>query len=74
MWVGPEPLGSVVSVEAVAAPDAPIDSATAVTPMSTSDVEQALNNLKEALDLFFEDTAVPDEIEPPIIASVELSA
>ena len=39
-----------------------------------STVEQALANLKEALELYFEDTAVPDKIEPPIIATVELTA
>jgi predicted RNase H-like HicB family nuclease len=37
-------------------------------------VEEALENLKEALELYFEDVAPPAGVEPPIIASVELSA
>ncbi len=44
-----------------------------VTSQGTT-VEEALANLKEALELYFEDTALPEEIEPPIIATVELSA
>jgi predicted RNase H-like HicB family nuclease len=44
-----------------------------MTTQGTS-VEEALANLKEALELYFEDTALPEEIEPPIIATVELSA
>ena len=44
-----------------------------VTSQGTT-VENTLANLKEALELYFEDTALPDEIEPPIIATVELSA
>lgn len=37
-------------------------------------VDEALANLKEALELYFEDEAMPEEIEPPIIATVLLSA
>lgn len=37
-------------------------------------VEEALENLREALELYFEDAPVPDLGEPPIIASVELVA
>lgn len=37
-------------------------------------VEDALANLKEALELYFEDVAPPEGLEPPIIATVELSA
>jgi predicted RNase H-like HicB family nuclease len=37
-------------------------------------VEEALANLKEALELYFEDTPVPEGSEPPIIASVEIAA
>ena len=37
-------------------------------------LEQALANLKEALELYFEDRPVPDGVEPPIIASVEVAA
>lgn len=37
-------------------------------------VEEALANLKEALELYFEDAPVPEEIESPIIASVQLGA
>jgi predicted RNase H-like HicB family nuclease len=44
-----------------------------VTTQGTS-VEEALANLEEALELYFEDTALPEEIVPPIIATVELSA
>jgi predicted RNase H-like HicB family nuclease len=36
-------------------------------------VEEALASLKEALELYFEDTT-PEDFEPPIIATVELSA
>jgi predicted RNase H-like HicB family nuclease len=37
-------------------------------------IEEALTSLKEALELYFEDASPPEKIEPPIIASVELSA
>lgn len=37
-------------------------------------VEEALANLREALELYFEDAPVPDSVEPPIIASVEIAA
>ena len=37
-------------------------------------VEKALANLKEALELYFEDRPLPEGVEPPIIAFVELSA
>jgi predicted RNase H-like HicB family nuclease len=37
-------------------------------------VEEALTNLKEALELYFEDMPLPEGGEPPIIATVELSA
>jgi predicted RNase H-like HicB family nuclease len=37
-------------------------------------IEEALENLKEALELYFEDGATPDLGEPPIIASVEIAA
>lgn len=36
--------------------------------------EEASDNLKEALELYFEDQPFPSEIEPPIIASLDLSA
>jgi predicted RNase H-like HicB family nuclease len=37
-------------------------------------VEDALENLREALELYFEDAPLPDSSEPPIIASVEIAA
>jgi predicted RNase H-like HicB family nuclease len=37
-------------------------------------VEDAIANLKEALELYFEDSPAPDVGEPPIIASVEIAA
>jgi len=37
-------------------------------------VEEALDNLREALELYFEDAPLPDSGEPPIIASVEIAA
>jgi predicted RNase H-like HicB family nuclease len=37
-------------------------------------VEDSLANLHEALELYFEDEALPKGLEPPIIATVELSA
>ena len=37
-------------------------------------VEDALENVKEALELYFEDAPVPDANEPPIIATVEIAA
>jgi predicted RNase H-like HicB family nuclease len=36
--------------------------------------DEALANLKEALELYFEDVPLPEEIEPLMIAKVELSA
>ena len=37
-------------------------------------VETALANLREALELYFEDEPVPAAGEPPIIASVDIAA
>lgn len=37
-------------------------------------VEEALENLREALELYFEDAPAPDLGDPPIIASVEVAA
>ena len=37
-------------------------------------VEEALANLREALELYFEDAPMPDVFEPPIIASVDIAA
>ena len=37
-------------------------------------VEAALDNLREALELYFDDAPVPDVSEPPMIASVEIAA
>jgi predicted RNase H-like HicB family nuclease len=37
-------------------------------------VEQALASLKEALELYFEDAPLPEGVEPPIIASVDIAA
>jgi predicted RNase H-like HicB family nuclease len=37
-------------------------------------VENALANLMEALELYFEDAPAPESSEPPIIASVEIAA
>ncbi len=37
-------------------------------------VEEALENLKEALELYFEDEELPQGLEPPIISTIELSA
>jgi len=37
-------------------------------------IDEALANLREALKLYFEDESLPEDIEPPIIATVQLSA
>lgn len=37
-------------------------------------IEEALANLKEALELYFEDEVLPDDLEPPIIATLRLTA
>ena len=36
--------------------------------------EEALDNLREALELYVEDAPIPDLVEPPIIASVDIAA
>lgn len=36
--------------------------------------EEALANLKEALELYFEDEVLPEGLEPPIIATLRLTA
>lgn len=36
--------------------------------------EEALENLKEALELYFEDVERPEGFEPPVISTIELSA
>jgi Uncharacterized conserved protein len=37
-------------------------------------VEEALDNLREALELYFEDQPLPDRLETPIIAPVDIPA
>ena len=37
-------------------------------------IDEALANLREALELYFEDETLPEDIEPPIIATIQLSA
>ncbi len=36
--------------------------------------DEALANLKEALELYFEGEPLPEGIEPPVIATVEIAA
>jgi predicted RNase H-like HicB family nuclease len=35
-------------------------------------VEEAISNLREALELYFEDVPLPEGVQPPIIAPVEV--
>ena len=37
-------------------------------------LEEALANLREALELYFEDAPLPESVGPAIIASVEIAA
>ena len=37
-------------------------------------VEEAQANLKEALELYYEDQPLPTDVEPPIVVTLELSA
>ncbi len=37
-------------------------------------VEEALENLREALELYFEDQPLPEHLETPIIAPVDIPA
>ena len=43
------------------------------TASQRESAEEALENLKEALELFFEDQEPPSDLEPPIISTIELS-
>lgn len=36
--------------------------------------DEALDNLKEALELYFDGEPLPEGIEPPLIATVEIAA
>ena len=36
--------------------------------------EESLANLEEALELYFEDEVLPEDLEPPIIATLRLTA
>ena len=36
-------------------------------------IEQVLANLREALELYFEDEPLPADVQPPIIAPVEIT-
>ncbi len=36
--------------------------------------DEALVNLKEALELYFENEPLPERIEPPVIMTVEIAA
>ena len=35
-------------------------------------LEEALANLREALELYFEDMPVPERLEPPAVTSIEV--
>ena len=37
-------------------------------------VDESLQNLREALELYFQDEDLPEMIEPPLIAKVTVSA
>ena len=37
-------------------------------------VDEALVNLREALELYFEDQPYPEGVEPPVIAAIDLPA
>lgn len=37
-------------------------------------VDEAVANLREALELYFEDMPLPEGINPPIVVQVDLSA
>lgn len=37
-------------------------------------VEEALGNLREALELYFDDEPLPDAVQTPIIATLEIAA
>lgn len=37
-------------------------------------VEEAQANLKEALELYYEDQPLPTDVKPPIVVTLELSA
>lgn len=37
-----------------------------------ANLEEALANLREALELYFEDTPLPAGIKPPIVAAIEV--
>lgn len=37
-------------------------------------VEEALSSLREALELYFEDEPLPDHVDTPIIAPVDIPA
>ena len=39
-----------------------------------STADEALANLKEALELYFENEPLPDGLEPPLIETVEIAA
>lgn len=43
-----------------------------VTSQGTT-LDEALDNLKEALELYFDDVPIPEGIEPPVIAPVEIA-
>lgn len=43
-----------------------------VTSLGSS-LEEALANLQEALELYFDDQPLPDGVEPPVIAPVEIA-
>ncbi len=45
-----------------------------VASQGEKSIEEALANLKEALELYVEDMPLPEDMESPIIATVELSA
>ena len=36
-------------------------------------MELALSNLREALELYFEDEPLPADVQPPIIAPIEVT-
>lgn len=70
VWISPDPDGHILATGR----DAAGRKQYIYHPVQGESFDEALANLREALELYFEDEPFPEGIEPPIIAPVDIPA
>lgn len=70
VWISPDPDGHILATGR----DPAGRKQYIYHPVQGESFDEALANLREALELYFEDEPFPEGIEPPIIAPVDIPA